>query len=851
MDNQQHMMEAMDVDDIGPQPAQSASAFDQSASSDALPYGTGSDNTTECDEDRSSYVPGYSQEAPCIRTTFFVNADWRMGSTLANATNIVGQMYVERLDPIEKLHPYPIVLIHGDFHTGQMAKPDGNSGWASYFIRRGYQVFVVDMPPCGRSNFLTGSHFVHRDLGRKSNSLSAAFIERELTAPGKKPAPGQPLLHLKHERAACHNQWPGTGQRGDPIFTNYCASLVTLHLNKVERQSLGQNALQALLHKIGKSILIGEGSGGNMTWLATDVEPNLVAGVVAVEPAGPPFGTAMPKSNIPRVYSQFVERDESTRPYGLTDIPLTYDPPAHPHEGIGPPTTDLLDIDRILHPNRLGACYMQRRPETDVVEVGADGKPLSGGKLGEVRQLIHLKKVPHALVTAHASPHIVFDWATVAYMKQAGVSVDWLSLEKHRIKGNGHLMFLEMNSDEIAGVIDAWIQSKVIPGLSDPRSAGPITPAKSQNMRASEKGTETKSRQGSNGKASDRSFEGHSSVASVRSYEVASRTLSTSDHQPLVKAQTGKVASSLSTTEASRKRPAAPSPTFSKPPDAGILLPGSPQTHDQKRRHLGQGVEAYSMPMNSLPKPLPVPRLTPQQHIRAFQNLQGKSLGGTSPQSVNDATLPPISHSSGPSQLRQQLEAITRGDQPSAHHGPLALPTTSMPLTPQGAALYAHILGTAPVERSSAPAMLPATENEHPRTLHPVLKHITFSDESIRALGNGPSPQTKPASDPTPRTSRQQFEALGQSRMGTPLVDPRLARVSTPVDRQVVHGLTNSPFTPSLCLPTNAGYNQVSGFFGAHATTPPSPSPAPRTSVHQTPAQFRPIPPSDKKPAEQ
>ena len=118
--SQQHKTEAMNVDDPRPSPAQSASAFGHPASSDALPYGTGSDNTTECDEDGESSGLGSFGEAPCIRTTFFVNADWRMGSTLANATNIVGQMYVERLDPIEKLHPYPIVLIHGDFHTGQV-----------------------------------------------------------------------------------------------------------------------------------------------------------------------------------------------------------------------------------------------------------------------------------------------------------------------------------------------------------------------------------------------------------------------------------------------------------------------------------------------------------------------------------------------------------------------------------------------------------------------------------------------------------------------------------------------------------------------------------------------------------
>lgn len=61
-----------------------------------------------------------NEEAASYRTTFFVNVDWSMGSTLATAKNIVGQMYVEGLEPLERHHPYPIILIHGDFHTGQV-----------------------------------------------------------------------------------------------------------------------------------------------------------------------------------------------------------------------------------------------------------------------------------------------------------------------------------------------------------------------------------------------------------------------------------------------------------------------------------------------------------------------------------------------------------------------------------------------------------------------------------------------------------------------------------------------------------------------------------------------------------
>jgi len=54
--------------------------------------------------------------------------------------------------------------------------------------------------------------------------------------------------------------------------------------------------------------------GGLMPWLIADVRPELVRGILSIEPSGPPFREA--------IFS-----NTSARPYGLTDIPLTYDPP--------------------------------------------------------------------------------------------------------------------------------------------------------------------------------------------------------------------------------------------------------------------------------------------------------------------------------------------------------------------------------------------------------------------------------------------------------------------------------------------------------------------------------------------
>ena len=71
---------------------------------------------------------------------------------------MVGQMYAEFWIPQTLRCPYPVVMIHGNWQTGTnfTGTPDGREGWAQYFLRRGYAVYVVDQVARGRS-----AHFSH------------------------------------------------------------------------------------------------------------------------------------------------------------------------------------------------------------------------------------------------------------------------------------------------------------------------------------------------------------------------------------------------------------------------------------------------------------------------------------------------------------------------------------------------------------------------------------------------------------------------------------------------------------------------------------------------------------------
>jgi pimeloyl-ACP methyl ester carboxylesterase len=66
---------------------------------------------------------------------------------------MAGQAYVEYQIPEKKTHPYPIVMIPGGNQSGACftGTPDGRDGWAQYFLRQGYAVYVMEQPGRGRS----------------------------------------------------------------------------------------------------------------------------------------------------------------------------------------------------------------------------------------------------------------------------------------------------------------------------------------------------------------------------------------------------------------------------------------------------------------------------------------------------------------------------------------------------------------------------------------------------------------------------------------------------------------------------------------------------------------------------
>jgi hypothetical protein len=79
------------------------------------------------------------------------------------------------------------------------------------------------------------------------------------------------------------------------------------------------------------------------------------------------------------------------------------------------------------------------------------------GQKEPTRRLVHLARIPVAIVTAEASYHALFAHGTARYLAQSGVETVHILLAEHGIRGNGHMMAIEMNNLEIATLIETWI----------------------------------------------------------------------------------------------------------------------------------------------------------------------------------------------------------------------------------------------------------------------------------------------------------------------------------------------------------------------------------------------------------
>jgi pimeloyl-ACP methyl ester carboxylesterase len=342
---------------------------------------------------------------------FFVGGRY---SQVGDKQVMQGQAYVEYQIPTRRTQPYPLVIVPGAAQTATNfnGTADGREGWTQHFLRHGYAVYVVEQPGRGRSSY-------QPDTEGAQAFPQIINVQQRFTAIEK---------YNLWPQARLHTQWPGSGQPGDAVFDQFFASQVPFIRQADMIQTYNRDAVAALIDKLGPVVLMVHSQAGAYGLLAADARPQGVKALIEVEGAAPPV------HDIELVGAPDWFKDGPvTKPWGLAAIPITYAP------AVTNPSELAFEEQDKADGADLARCWLQKAP---------------------ARQLPNLK-MPISIVVGEASFYAPYGHCLVKYLEQAGVHPTMLNLGAMGIHGNGHMMMLEKNSDQIADVIERWVR-KVI-----------------------------------------------------------------------------------------------------------------------------------------------------------------------------------------------------------------------------------------------------------------------------------------------------------------------------------------------------------------------------------------------------
>ena len=329
-----------------------------------------------------------------------------------------GAMYVEVWVPKNIRHPYPVVLMTGGGGQGAYSlieTSDGRPGWAYDFVRQGYTVYMMDYPGQGRSAFIPGLD------GSLVPPRSGPLMEEVWS--GGRPAS---TAASSWPQAKRYTQWPSNapnkGKMGDPVF-DYFAKTELQTVTGPNQEKRTVEAVEQLLDLIGQPVILMLNSGiAASGWVVADARSKLVKGIVAVEPVAPPIENAERGARGPG------------RVWGLTNLPVHYDPPIEKASDLETVRQDSADGPGLI------PCWIQKEP---------------------ARKLVNLEGIPVLNVSGEASYHRPYAHCIAKWLNQAGVKTAFVKLEDVGLSGNGHQMMSEANSAGIAKYLQTWLEKNV------------------------------------------------------------------------------------------------------------------------------------------------------------------------------------------------------------------------------------------------------------------------------------------------------------------------------------------------------------------------------------------------------
>lgn len=201
-------------------------------------------------------------------------------------TTVSGHAKVTYFVP-EKVTGPRIVLVPGFGLSSSiyLATPDGREGWAQYFARRGYPVYVVDVPERSTAGFsvdaINGCIAADPQFGcSRESRLGRTSLEQPWRVWGFGPRFGE--VHANSRFPALPLQQNYIEQFG-ASFEVYVGSANIGRPGSPNPRNPTAEALTALLKRVGPSVLVLHSAAGSAGFEVAREEPALVRALVSIE----------------------------------------------------------------------------------------------------------------------------------------------------------------------------------------------------------------------------------------------------------------------------------------------------------------------------------------------------------------------------------------------------------------------------------------------------------------------------------------------------------------------------------------------------------------------------------------
>lgn len=185
-----------------------------------------------------------------------------------NGTYVVEAMYAQYFLPTPRRGAWPLLMWHGGGLTGVTyeSTPDGRPGWWQYFVRKGWDTYVSDAVERGRSGWAMTPDIFKGD---------PVFLTKDNPYERFRIGPGAGSYAKK-------TTLPGVQF---PVEA-YDAFMKQIVPRWTTTDAAILKAYEALLDKVGPSVVLVHSQAGTFGWKAAQSRPDKVKALILVEPAG-------------------------------------------------------------------------------------------------------------------------------------------------------------------------------------------------------------------------------------------------------------------------------------------------------------------------------------------------------------------------------------------------------------------------------------------------------------------------------------------------------------------------------------------------------------------------------------